>query len=120
MASRLKALFDRCPWKGKHQGPFPDNPDEIAYQWTEADADYAEAFFTDAAMKVYTEETNVVRRSLHLSEDGNGRSVLCIREVEKPEYRDGIKDMAKAYVTLFDPEKTENYLRDKLDLGDKK
>ncbi len=109
----LKELFDRCSWKSKFQGCLPEKQDEIAYQWGEDEVDFAAPFFTPTGMKIYTEETNVVRRSLYLGIDSNGRHVLAVREEEKAEYRAGIPDMAAAYARILDPDKAEAYLSDK-------
>lgn len=109
----LKELFDCCPWKSKFQGRLPDKPDEIAYQWGEDEAEFAAPFFTPTGMRIYTEETNVVRRSLYLGQDADGRHVLIVREEEKAEYRAGIPDMAAAYARILDPDKAEAFLSDK-------
>lgn len=107
----LKELFDRCPWKAKFLGQLPENPDEIVYQWGEDEAEFAAPFFSPTGMKIYTEQTNVVRRSLYLGQDDAGRRVLAVREEEKPEYREGIPAMAEAYASILNPDKTEAYLR---------
>lgn len=110
----LKELFDRCPWQAKFMDQLPDNPNEIAYQWGEDEAEFAAPFFTPTGMKIYTEETNVVRRSLYLGQDSSGRRILAVREEEKPEYREGIPGMAAAYANILDPDKAEAFLRDKM------
>lgn len=107
----LKELFDRCPWKAKFLGQLPENPDEIVYQWGEDEAEFAAPFFSPIGMKIYTEQTNVVRRSLYLGQDKTGRNVLAVREEEKPEYREGIPAMAAAYANILDPDKAEAYLQ---------
>lgn len=115
MQSKLRQLFDKCPWSRKVLGQLPPNQDEIIYAWTEDQAGFAESFFSDTAMAVYPEETPVVRRSLYLGAEGFGQPMrLCVREEEKAEYRQGLPDMAKAYTELIDPDKVEGYLKDKL------
>ncbi|EMG37478.1 hypothetical protein PCS_01769 [Desulfocurvibacter africanus PCS] len=109
----LKELFDRCSWKSKFQGCLPEKPNEIIYQWGEDEIEFAAPFFTPTGMRIYIEETNVVRRSLYLGQDVNGRHVLAVREQEKEEYRAGIPDMAAAYANILDPDKAEAFLRDK-------
>jgi hypothetical protein len=97
MASKLRELFDGCPWQSKFLGRLPENPDEIRYKWSEEDAEYARPFFT---VGILTEETPAVRRSLYLGTGEDGVEYLCVREVQHEDF--DAAEVGKEFARLMD------------------
>ena len=97
---QLKEIFDQCDWAEKHFGSLPQNEDEVRYEWTEEDADYARPFFTTGILK---EKTSAVKRSLYLGQDEDGAWKLCVREVTSEDFDP--REVAKELVHMMDVSK---------------
>ncbi|WP_147820239.1 hypothetical protein [Salidesulfovibrio onnuriiensis] len=105
--SKLKDLFEGCNWKNKTLGGWPENKEEILYQWSEYEYEFASVFFKDTGAMILTDEDPVVERHLYYSTSPKGVPVLCVTQREKPF---DVKAAAEGLAMMLDVSKVQESL----------
>lgn len=105
--SKLKKLFDECPWANKLENQKPESEKDLLYIWREHEYKFAAPFFGNSGEKLLCEDDHCVTRTLYYWEDEKGIPTLSVTQSSKPV---DMEEVGRKMGMVFDAEKVNESL----------